>query len=103
MFAFQACYGTPQDFGLDVHVSGKVISGATLEGIPSIHVSQVENGNYVTTGPDGTFSFYAERLPAYNFIFADRDGDLNGRFQDKDTLVTLPETADAIDLLIQLN
>jgi len=103
MFAFQACYGTPQDFGLDVHVTGKVVSGTNQQGIPSIQVKVGENDNYVQTGPDGTFNFFIERLPSYTFSFNDIDGTENGSYQSRDTVVTVPSGSESLDLQIVLN
>jgi len=103
MFTFQACYGPPQDFGLDVLIQGKVVSGITLTGIPDILVNIPYTGQNTVTASDGSFSLYAERLPSYSIIVSDNDGDKNGIYQAKDTLVNLPETNDLIDLQIVLN
>jgi hypothetical protein len=103
MFTFQACYGTPQDFGLDVLVQGKVVSGSTKSGIQGIKVSIPANGQYAQTAADGTFSLYTERSPEYRISVTDTDGGLNGVYQAKDTLVTVPESSESIDLMIELN
>ena len=103
MFTFQACYGPPQDFGLDVLIQGKVVSGTTLTGIPDILVNIPYTGQNTVTSSDGSFSLYAERLPSYSIIVSDNDGDKNGIYQAKDTVVNLPETNDLIDLQIVLN
>ncbi|MFH0760133.1 MAG: hypothetical protein V2A67_01365 [Bacteroidota bacterium] len=103
MFTFQACYGTPQDFGLDVVIKGKVVSGTTLTGIPDIMVNITSIGQNTITSSDGTFSLYTERMPSYSISVSDNDGDKNGIYQAKDTVVNLPETNDLIDLQIVLN
>ncbi len=103
MFTFQACYGTPQDFGLDVLVQGKVVSGSTQQGIPGVKVSVPDNGQYAQTASDGTFSLYTERRLEYRISVTDTDGALNGIYQAKDTVVTVPETSESIDLRIELN
>ena len=48
LFVFQACYGTPQDFGLDVFVEGKVVSGTTGKPIQGIKVSAASLQHTVT-------------------------------------------------------
>lgn len=103
MFTFQACYGTPQDFGLDVLLQGKVVSGYTQEGIPGVKVSVPANGQYAQTSIDGTFSLYTERRLEYRISVTDTDGALNGAYQAKDTVITVPETSESIDLRIELN
>ncbi|HBB92871.1 MAG TPA: hypothetical protein DC042_14445 [Bacteroidales bacterium] len=103
MFTFQACYGTPQDFGLDLLVQGKVVSGSTKEGIQGIKVSVPSNGQYTETASDGTFMLYTERQPEYRISVTDTDGALNGVYQAKDTVITVPETIESIDLRIELN
>ena len=103
LFAFQACYGTPQDFGMDILVTGKVMSGETKAGIPNIRVGLTGFGGYQFTETDGTFSFYTERMSEFHFTFADMDGALNGTYQPKDTVVTCPDSEETIDLQIELN
>jgi hypothetical protein len=103
MFTFQACYGSPQDFGLDVLVHGTVVSGSTKAGIPGIKVSIPVNGQYAQTASDGTFYLYTERQAEYHITVTDIDGAMNGVYQAKDTLVTLPEKSETIDLRIELN
>ena len=39
LFVFQACYGTPQDFGLDILLEGQVKSKSTGLPIQGIKVS----------------------------------------------------------------
>ncbi|MCX6224242.1 MAG: hypothetical protein NTV01_05750 [Bacteroidia bacterium] len=65
MFAFQACYGTPQDFGQDVLINGKVSSAQTLTSITGIKVLVNQSGQYTVTGADGKFAIYCERMPEY--------------------------------------
>ena len=103
LFVFQACYGSPQDFGLDILIRGKVVSASTHEGIPDIKVSIPANSQYVTTAADGSFSLYTERLTQYKISFSDTDGAKNGTYQVRDTVVTLPETSEMLDLQIELN
>ncbi len=103
MFTFQACYGPPQDFGLDVLIQGKVVSGATQAGIPDILVNIPDIGQYTRTESDGSFRMHVERQPGLSISFSDTDGDQNGIYQAKDTVVSLSETSELVDLQIVLN
>jgi hypothetical protein len=103
MFTFQACYGTPQDFGLDVLIQGKVVSGVTQAGIPDILVNISDIGQYTRTDSDGSFNLHVERQPGFSVSFSDTDGEQNGMYQAKDTVVTLSETTEMVDLQIVLN
>jgi hypothetical protein len=102
MFAFQACYGTPQDFGLDVLIRGKVTSAISKNAIPGIKVLINHTGQYSTTAADGTFNIYCESQQEYNIIFSDTDGSQNGVYQLRDTTVLLPDQAEEIVLNIEL-
>ena len=55
LFVFQACYGTPQDFGADVFIEGLVKSKKTGEPIKGIKVSVADNPQYQYTDEDGEF------------------------------------------------
>lgn len=103
MFTFQACYGPPQDFGLDVLIQGKVVSGTTQAGIPDILVNIPDIGQYTRTESDGSFRMHVERQPGFNVSFSDTDGEVNGIYKAKDTVVNLTETTGQIDLQIVLN
>ncbi|HOI78276.1 MAG TPA: hypothetical protein PLI30_01590 [Petrimonas sp.] len=66
LFIFQACYGTPQDFGLDVFVEGKVVSKTTGEPIKGIKVSAASL-QHTVTDDKGMFSFYTVRSASNQF------------------------------------
>ena len=102
MFAFQACYGTPQDFGLDILIRGKVISAISKNAIPGIKVVINHSGQYSNTADDGTFNIYCESQQEYNVIFSDADGSQNGVYQPCDTTVLRSEQAEEIILNIEL-
>lgn len=88
MFVFQACYGTPQDFGLDLLIEGQVkskVSGLPIEGIK---VSVADNMQYEMTDEEGKFSFYTEMLEGLTIQFQDIDSVQNGLYIDKDTVLT---------------
>lgn len=102
LFAFQACYGTPQDFGMDVHVEGKIISAANQMPVSGLKVQVDESGAWDRTLSDGSFAIFCERMPSYHIIVTDDDGALNGTFQAQDTTVQLPEQTDKLVVNIVL-
>lgn len=88
LFVFQACYGTPQDFGLDFRLEGCVkskVSGLPLAGI---RVS-LGDGEYscACTENDGTFLMYVDKLDTMKLSFQDVDSIYNGQYLDKDTVL----------------
>lgn len=101
-FVFQACYGTPQDFGNDLLLTGQVNSRKTGLPIKGIKVSVVDGIQYVPTDDAGKFSFYIGKTGSIRLKFEDTDADLNGSFQSKDTLVTTNKDVEEINLTIQL-
>ena len=88
LFIFQACYGTPQDFGLDILIEGQVKSNTSGLPIKGIKVSVHENLQYELTDNEGKFSFYTETGDNYKIKFEDIDSGQNGAFIDKDTILT---------------
>ena len=100
MFVFQACYGTPQDFGADIFIEGLVKSKRTGRPIQGIKVSVANNPQYLYTNEDGSFSLYTEIAESYKIIFEDIDSNQNGLFNNKDT--TLINIGDQIHLDILL-
>ena len=87
MFVFQACYGTPQDFGLDFLVEGQVkskISGLPIKGIK---VSVADNLQYEYTNDEGRFSFYTEKRDNLSILFEDIDSIQNGIYLNRDTVL----------------
>jgi hypothetical protein len=102
MFAFQACYGTMQDFGQDILITGKVTSAVTKEAVAAIKVQIEQSGQYANTANDGTFSIYCERFSEYHLLFTDTDGELHGQYITKDTLMQLPEQQQKLTVNIEL-
>ncbi len=88
MFVFQACYGTPQDFGLDLLIEGQVKSKTSGLPIKGVKVSVAENMQYEMTDEDGKFSFYTEMLEGLTLKFQDIDSTQNGLYTDRDTVLT---------------
>ena len=98
LFIFQACYGTPQDFGLDLLVEGQVKSNASGLPIEGIKVSVSESLQYEMTDENGQFSFYTEKSENTKIIFEDVDSLQNGLFLRKDTLLTNAEEKVFLDV-----
>jgi hypothetical protein len=88
LFVFQACYGTPQDFGLDLLIEGQVKSKTSGLPIKGIKVSVAENMQYELTDEEGAFSFYTEMLEGLTLQFQDIDSAQNGLYIEKDTVLT---------------
>jgi hypothetical protein len=88
MFVFQACYGTPQDFGLDLLIEGQVKSKTSGLPIKGVKVSVAENMQYELTDEEGKFSFYTEMLEGLTLQFQDVDSIQNGLYAGRDTVLT---------------
>lgn len=91
MFVFQACYGTPQDFGLDARLEGTVKSAKTGLPIKGIRVSIDEEYQYTETNDSGFYSFYVPLSDSLAVSFQDVDSLVNGNYLPKDTIVTANE------------
>jgi len=88
VFVFQACYGTPQDFGNDYLIEGQVKSKTTDLPIKGIKVSVSDNLQYEITDSLGKFRFYTKMQDEIKVMFRDIDSTLNGQFKDKDTVLS---------------
>ncbi len=102
MFVFQACYGTPQDFGQDLCISGKVVAKSTGLPIAGIKVSVENDAQYQRTDEEGAFCLYTDKtaLNRIKVSFEDIDGKENGSYASKDTLIS--NTQDKVVLNIEL-
>ena len=89
LFVFQACYGTPQDFGADALIEGIVKSKTSGLPVKGIRVSIPEYQQYMYTDVNGGFSFYTVPDESCRITFQDTDAELNGAFMDKDTLLSV--------------
>lgn len=103
LFVFQACYGTPQDFGQDVQITGKVVSASNHQPIPEIKI-QIENlPQYTKTSPDGSFSIFCPKQEKYILNFHDEDAELHGSYKDLDSVIVLEPNQELIHLSISLS
>jgi putative lipoprotein (rSAM/lipoprotein system) len=88
LFVFQACYGGPQDYGLDLLLEGQVKSNTTGLPITGIRVYVENSHQYILTDGEGKFSFYTEGNENLTVKFEDIDSDQNGLYENKDTVIT---------------
>jgi hypothetical protein len=100
LFVFQACYGSPQDFGRDVMVLGQVRSRVTNQPIKGIKVSVADKEQYDYTNENGNFSFYTVLEDSMKIIFEDVDTYHNGSYFDKDTLITNVDDDVYLDIVL---
>lgn len=91
-FVFQACYGTPQDFGNDLLIEGQVKSKSTGLPIKGIKVSVADIIQYTNTDENGRFGFYIEKQNKLKIIFTDEYADDNILFSTKDTTITINDS-----------
>jgi len=91
-FVFQACYGTPQDFGNDLQIEGRVKSKKTGLPIKGIKVSVGDKMQYTHTDENGQFSFYTARMNNTQIYIEDIDSAENSLFTNKDTLIILRDS-----------
>jgi putative lipoprotein (rSAM/lipoprotein system) len=89
LFVFQACYGVPQDYGLEVSIQGLVKSKETNLPIQGIKVSVENRPQYEFTDNQGKFKIYTSRDASYNVKFEDVDSNENGSFVSKDTIIEI--------------
>ncbi len=89
MFVFQACYGTPQDMGLDTLLEGQVKSSTDDSPIPGIKVSC--DMQYIYTDEEGNFSMYVQAYENLTLSFEDVDTLRNGHFVNTDTVIIRDE------------
>ncbi|MDY0016144.1 MAG: carboxypeptidase-like regulatory domain-containing protein [Bacteroidales bacterium] len=88
MFVFQACYGMPEDYGLDVFIEGNVISKVDNQPIQGIKVSVEGNShNYGITDSAGHYSFYNQIAQQYTLKFMDADSLAHGAYKSLDTTI----------------
>jgi len=88
LFMFQACYGTPQDVGIDILIEGQVKSAATGDPIKGIKISIADGSQYQFSDVDGMFSLYTDPFENKMMHFEDIDSIENGSFLSKDTVLT---------------
>lgn len=100
LFAFQACYGTPHDFGQDVYIEGIVKAKSTNNPIPGIKVSIEDQPQYEYTDIDGRFKIYANRSSEYKLHFIDIDSTINSSYLPKDTVISIIDKSAFLNILL---
>jgi hypothetical protein len=101
LFVFQACYGTPQDFGLDLLVEGQVKSKTSGLPIEGIQVTISETSQHEITDENGTFSLYTEKLENLTIKFEDIDSTQNGFFIETDTILKNNSGRVYLDIILE--
>jgi hypothetical protein len=89
LFVFQACYGTPQDMGLDVYITGRVKSRSNGSPIRGIKVTVTNTMQYEMTNDEGYFSMFTEMSDKLAMSFEDIDSTANGSYANKDTVINI--------------
>lgn len=85
LFIFQACYGTMQDYGNDVHLTGKITSKNTGEALKGIKISIEDDIQYGLTNDEGIFHMYIAPQDTIKLLFQDiKDEKV---YTDKDTTI----------------
>lgn len=101
LFVFQACYGTPQDFRLDLLVEGQVKSMTSGLPIKGIKVTVANNMQYEITNEEGKFSFYTYVPESLTLQFQDIDSTQNGLYIAKDTVLTEISEKVYLDIMLE--
>jgi hypothetical protein len=101
LFVFQACYGTPQDFGLDLLIEGQVKSKKSGLPIKGIKVSVADNMQFIVTNDEGRFSLYTEMINGLTVKFQDIDAEQNGLYTNRDTLLNVPGGRVYLDIMME--
>ncbi|MCT4590042.1 MAG: radical SAM-associated putative lipoprotein [Carboxylicivirga sp.] len=101
LFVFQACYGTPQDFGQDVLIEGQVKSKSTGRPIKGIKVVLPNENQYQLTDEDGKFSVYTYWHEEFKLRFQDIDEEQNGQYAVKDTVLKDVKRKEYLDIVLE--
>lgn len=88
LFVFQACYGTPQDFGDDLRIDGEVRSKTSGNAIQGIKVTVENSSQYDITDFSGRFVIHTDWAQNLKITFEDIDGVTNNEYSKKDTVIT---------------
>ncbi|MBP7102673.1 MAG: carboxypeptidase-like regulatory domain-containing protein [Bacteroidales bacterium] len=101
MFVFQACYGMPNDYGLDVSIEGNVVSKVDNQPIQGIRVTvEGYSYNYGITDSNGHYSFYNQIADKYTLKFTDEDSLAHGAYKSLDT--TIVTSADIKKIVLNI-
>ena len=111
VFVFQACYGTPQDFGQDIHVNGVVKSKKTGEPIEGIMIlagastseKAYSMSQYFETDKSGKFSFYIYEMDKMHVSFVDTNVSDGKDYARKDTIFTVHGSEIVLNIELEEN
>lgn len=99
LFIFQACYGTMQDYGYDVQVSGKITSKKTGLPIEGIKVSVKDDIQYDYTSDDGSFHMYIAKQDTIQFYIQDIAEQKT--YTDRDTIIINPDKSISLNIKLE--
>jgi hypothetical protein len=91
LFVFQACYGSPSDFGYDAYIQGIVKSTTTNQPIRGIKVIASNGAQFEFTDSKGEYKMFVPLYSQYYISFLDTDSGINGSFMQKDTIFLFPD------------
>lgn len=80
----------PQDFYEDIQLSGQVKSKTTGQALAGIKVSLKEMAHDQLTDESGEFLFFSHDIEQATLVFEDVDGENNGAYASKDTVIAQP-------------
>jgi hypothetical protein len=91
----------PQDFYEDIRYSGQVKSKTTGQALAGIKVSLKEMAQDQLTDESGEFLFFSNEIEQATLVFEDVDGENNGTFAAKDTVITNPGEYVVLDIELE--
>ena len=92
----------PQDFYEDIQISGQVKSKTTGKPIEGILVS-LNDGASAETSENGEFQIFSGILDEAKLHFRDVDGNKNGIYASKDTVITQPGEHVVLEIELEEN
>ncbi len=101
LFVFQACYGAPQDFEIDIQLEGIVKGKDSMQPIEGIKVQIPGSSQYTLTDKDGKFQMFIPYTASYNIQFLDIDSLTNSHYRDTATTVTTEDDYIFLNILLE--
>lgn len=98
MFVFQACYGTFEDYGMDVYIEGVVKCKDTRQPMAGVKVVVRDSFQYTVTNEQGEYGLYVTADTAYRVSF-EVDGEAGIR--QRDTVVRSREEKIVLNMFLE--
>lgn len=93
----------PQDFYDDFQISGQVKSKKTGQALAGIKVSLKEMAHDQLSDESGEFLFFSHEIEQATLVFEDVDGENNGFYASKDTVITQPGEHVVLEIELEEN